>query len=238
MPAKTELDIALQPKQQELLAALRSVGPDVATRIGWGGARGAAKSGGLRRVALAMRFLYPGTTCCITRKIWEDLRINHVERYFVEYPWLEQHYNSSEHEISIPMKSGPPSVIAFRYAESLKKVRQKFMGAEYHEIYVDQAEQYEEESLITIPTAARMPGSRPGECKTAYFFNPGGPGTEYLRRVFWTHQFTARERPSNFKFIQAYGWDNYEWFRESDITSADIDAVVAKIAAQQNSSGR
>lgn len=213
LPAKTELDLCFQPKQAELRDIMRATGKSVPTRIGWGGSRGAAKSGGLRRICLAMRFLYPGTTGWIVRKIWEDLRINHVERYFDEFPWLEQYYNGSNKEIELPNKS----VIGFRHAESLKRVRQKFMGTECHDLYIDQAEQFSEEELILMPTTVRMPGEKPGECKTSFFFNPGGPGTEYLRRVFHLKQFKGKERPGNFQFIQAYGWDNYEWFRESGI---------------------
>jgi hypothetical protein len=222
------IDLSLQPKQMDLLKAMKATGAGVPTIWGWGGAKGAAKSGGLRRIALAMRFLFPGTTGWIVRKIWEDLRLNHVEEYFREWPWLEQHYNVNDKEISIPMTklvngkrvSCPPSVLGFRHAESLKKVRQKFAGPQCHDLYVDQAEQFDAEALVIMPTACRWPGAAPGECKTAFFFNPGGPGTEYLRRVFWTkHKWEKGEIPGNFGFIQAYGWDNYEWFRTEQIKS-------------------
>ena len=45
------------------------------------------------------------------------------------------------------------------------------------------------------------------------FFNPGGCGTEFLRRVFHLKQYHGKERASDYAFIQSYGWDNYEWMR-------------------------
>jgi len=63
----------------------------------------------------------------------------------------------------------------------------------------------------------RAAGAAPGVCKRIYTFNPGGVGTNYLRRIFHLRQFHDNETPSDFMFIQGYGWDNYEWFRGANI---------------------
>jgi hypothetical protein len=59
----------------------------------------------------------------------------------------------------------------------------------------------------------RAPGVAPGHCKRIYTFNPGGIGTNYLRRIFHLRDYHENETAADFLFIQAYGWDNYEWFR-------------------------
>jgi hypothetical protein len=58
-----------------------------------------------------------------------------------------------------------------------------------------------------------------GYCKRIYTFNPGGVGTNYLRRIFHKRKYSDNETPSDFLFIQGYGWDNYEWFRGLGIVS-------------------
>jgi phage terminase large subunit len=50
-------------------------------------------------------------------------------------------------------------------------------------------------------------------------FTPGGIGTEFLRRVFHLKQYKGNERSEDFAFIQAYGWDNFEWFNGIEITA-------------------
>ncbi|MBA3914587.1 MAG: hypothetical protein H0X25_12230, partial [Acidobacteriales bacterium] len=53
------------------------------------------------------------------------------------------------------------------------------------------------------------------QCKFVLFFNPGGEGIAFLKRVFGDRSYHERERPEDFAFIQAYGWDNVEWVREA-----------------------
>ncbi|MGD0630981.1 MAG: hypothetical protein ABR987_16760, partial [Terracidiphilus sp.] len=87
-----EIDLILQPKQRQLLNLLEAEGPNVPTRIGFGGARGGAKSGGLRRAAMVLASTYPGTVTVIVRKHFGDLVENHVEKMALEYPEFHKLY--------------------------------------------------------------------------------------------------------------------------------------------------
>lgn len=203
------LDVSLQPKQHQLLDHLEATGADVPTWLGYGGALGGGKSAAIRRIMLVRRGLYPATNGVIIRRVYDDLKKNHIDQFWLEYPELQQYYKSSDHEINLPNLSK----IQFMYAETFAEVQRKFTGNEFFDIFVDQAEQFSEQELRTIKTRNRWPGRTIGECKMSLYFNPGGVGTEFLRRVFWLKQYKSGERPTDFSFIQAYGWDNYQWFR-------------------------
>ena len=168
---------------------------------------------------IARRFTHPGTVGFIVRRLFRDLAENHIAKFQLEYPDLNQYYRSQDKEYRFPNGSR----IVFRYAENLDEVRSGFRGMEAMDIFVDQAEQFSEEELLMIKTANRWPNAQAGQCKLALFFNPGGVGTEFLRRIFYIKQYKELERPSDFAFLQAYGWENYEWFRgEVDITEKDF----------------
>jgi hypothetical protein len=203
------LDIALQPKQLELARLMEAQGPNVATWLGFGGALGGAKSGAIRRIMLARRGKYPGTIGVIMRRVLADVKENHIQKFWEEFPELRRYYNATDFEIVLPNGSR----IKFMYAENAQEVDRKFYGPEFFDIFIDQAEQFSERELRTINTRNRAPGAPDGLCKMGLFFNPGGCGTEFLRRVFWLKQYHDNERASDYAFIQSYGWDNYEWLR-------------------------
>ena len=208
-PTNPILDISLQPKQLELARLMEARGPDVATWIGYGGALGGAKSGAIRRIMLMRRGKYPKTIGVIMRRVLADVKENHIQKYWEEYPELREFYNSTDYEILLPNASR----IKFMYAENSMEVDRKFYGPEFFDIFIDQAEQFSEAELRTINTRNRAPGAPDGLCKMGLFFNPGGCGTEFLRRVFHLKQYHGKERASDYAFIQSYGWDNYEWMR-------------------------
>lgn len=218
------LDIAFQPKQIELYRLVRTVGPKAPIRLGFGGARGGAKTGGLRRLMLARRYEHPRTTGFLIRKNWADLFETFVEKYRIDFPQMSDWYRASEHQYVMPNGSR----IVLRYADCYKEVEQISRGPEAMDVFVDQAEQFTEQELVMLCTPNRKAGEgrQPGECKAVFGFNPGGPGTEYLRRIFWQKMYRGEEKPHEYAFIQAYGWDNYEWFRgEVDVTEPEFELL-------------
>jgi len=220
-PISADIDIALQPKQLELLRLMESTGLDVPTWLGYGGALGGGKSAAIRRIMLGRRFKYPGTNGVIVRRVFDDVKKNHIDPFWREYPQLQEFYRVADHELILPNKSK----ILFMYAETTAEVERKFTGIEFFDIFVDQAEQFSESELRTIKTRNRWPGMLAGQCKMGLFFNPGGCGTEFLRRVFYLKQYKEQERPTDFEFIQAYGWDNYMWFLDAGITIDEFYAL-------------
>jgi phage terminase large subunit len=206
-----DLPIRFQPKQVELN---RLIEHSLSSWIGYGGSRGGAKSGGARRVMLRRRIEYPGTRGQILRRVWEDTRLNHVEKFFEEFPDLREYYSESTHELTVPT-NGEPSTILFGHAEVEGDVRRKAYGPEFMDVFVDQAEQFSEKELKLLKLMCRWPNTPLHRCKFGLFFNPGGVGAAFLRRVFYTKEYHERENPDEFTFLQAYGWDNVEWCRDA-----------------------
>src|SRR5262249_25121430 len=111
--------------------------------------------------------------------------------------------------------TGKDSKIVFGYAETEEEIKRKFHGPEYMDIFADQAEQLSENEMRILKTACRWPGVSDSTCKFVLFFNPGGEGIAFLKRVFGDRSYHERERAGDFAFIQAYGWDNVEWVRDA-----------------------
>jgi phage terminase large subunit len=210
---EVNVSLKLQPKQTELLNLCDN---SIASTIGYGGSRGGGKSGALRRIMLLRRINNPGTAGLIFRRVYDDLKRNHIDKFFEEFPDLFKFYRSTDHEIVLPpVEDFPPSRIVFGYAETENEIKRKFHGVEYMDMFVDQAEQLSEVELKVMKTACRWPGVGRYACKFVLFFNPGGIGITYLKRIFSQKQYREKERPSDYAFIQAFGWDNVEWARSA-----------------------
>lgn len=214
-----QIRIRFQPRQYQFLEAVERSGEGCPTNIGYGGSRGGAKSGAIRRVMLQRRFDHPGTDGWIVRRTFPRLQDNHIEQMWREYPYLEQLYSTKDKAIVLPRQEGTDrsSRILFRYAETTKDVKQ-LIGPETMDMAVDQAEQFTQEELEYLRSNVRWPGKSKGSCKFLMAFNPGGKGAAYLKRIFIDgqkdhSQYTNREKASDFTFVQAYGWDNIEWVR-------------------------
>lgn len=224
MAAEVNISLKLQPKQTELLNLCEN---SIATTLGYGGSRGGGKSGALRRIMLLRRLSHPGTTGLIFRRVYDDLKRNHIDKFFEEFPHLFKFYRATDHELILPAEGNkPPSRIVFGYAETEAEIKRKFHGVEYMDMFVDQAEQLSESETKIMKTACRWPGVGRYSCKFVLFFNPGGVGIPYLKRVFNEKKFRDKERPTDYHFIQAYGWDNVEWVRsaliEEGLTEEDF----------------
>src|SRR5487761_2500115 len=186
-----------QPKQ----AALRKlVENSPATWIGYGGSRGGAKSHAARLLMWKRCEDWPGTRRCIFRRTYDLVRENHVEKLFAEYPALRQLYHLGDKELRFPNGS----VIAFRYGETPNDI-ENFIGKEYMDIFVDQAEMLTERELNTLKSCCRWPGTRDDQCKFILTFNPGNVGHAFLKRIFFDRNYNEREHAEDYAFVQAHG---------------------------------
>ena len=215
------VDLILQPKQFSLGQLIYRTGPDVATWIGGGGARAGGKSGGLRRIMLDRRYQRPGTAGVIVRRTYKDVNENHIQKYFSEFPDLIPYWRATDNEFRLPNKSR----LCFRYYENKAAVDQGMWGPEWYDVFVDQAEQFTEHELTIMRSACRWPDAPMNDCKLGLFFNPGGIGTEFLRRIFHQRRYTANENPSNYSFTHLFGWDNYVWFESCGLSPKEFYAL-------------
>lgn len=194
---------------------IKDRGANAATRIGFGGSRGSSKSRLGRDVAIEIALTTAinesGVLIYIVARNLGNLEDNYVKKYRIERPDLMEHYRASPRpEISLPNGS----VIAFRYADSSEDMTKLERGPEAYLVVVEQAEQFSEVELQQITKPNRWPNAPLGAAKTVYLFNPGGPGTGYLQRVFYLKQYRDTERPSDFAFVQSFSWDNWAWFEQ------------------------
>ena len=156
---------------------------------------------------LLRRLRFPGTFGVILRRVSDDVKKNHIEKFKQEFPELAPLLVDKE----IRLPNG--SKIMFMAAETKDDVDRKFFGPEYMDIFVDQAEQFEESEIRQLKMACRWPGQPDNSCKLGLFYNPGGVSMPFLKRIFFDRKFNAKEDPEDYAFIQAYGWDNVEWVR-------------------------
>ena len=207
------LRLTLQPKQRRILNLVRKTGSNAATKIGGGGSRGSTKSRTGRDIPLLVALENPGCLIYIVARNLGNLEDNYIKKYRSERPDIMEFYRGSPRpEITLPPSLGG-SVIGFRYADNPDDMTRLERGPEAILIVVEQAEQFTEEELIQIAKPARWPGAELNTAKVLYLFNPGGPGSSYLQRVFYLRQYSPNERPEDYAFVQMYGWDNFEWFR-------------------------
>lgn len=208
-----------QPKQKEFIDMLLATGDDIPVRIGFGGSRGASKSRTFRDAALVVASevaqTLPGIVIYIIRQIWGDVYQNHVKKLDLERPELTKFYSNKEY--SFPDAMGGPRIV-FGYGDTINDIRRVARGPEAYLMLIDQAEGFTEEELDELHTPNRWPASGPGGAKTAHSFNPGGKGSQYLKRVYFSRKFNTRERSCDFAFIQGYGWSNFDaWFANEGI---------------------
>ena len=216
MPAALpDFRVRLQTKQRLLLRQLRARGEDSPSHLGYGGARGGAKSGGAQRCALILALEEPGIGVMIFRRTWAQLKKNHVDEFFRAWPQLRDCWVAQDKALILPNNS----IISFVHAQTLDEIIEKERGLQAKYIFIDQAEQLSEEELKRLKISNRWPGTPAGDCKMVYLFNPGGPGTQYLRRIFFLHQYEENERAANYVFTHSFGWDNFEWARGAGICS-------------------
>lgn len=188
---------------------LRKLCNGPATWLGYGGAKGGGKSAAILFLQVLRRQQFPGTIGVILRRVWDDVYSNHVEGFKRLFPELAQLYANKE----VRFPNG--SKIRFMAAENFDDVQRKFNGPECMDLFVDQAEQFEEREILHLKTACRWPGMPENACKYGLFYNPGGVSMAFLKRVFHDRKYQGKERPDDYAFIQAYGWDNVEWVKSA-----------------------
>lgn len=82
----------------------------------------------------------------------------------------------------------------------------RYQGAEYDVIFLDEATQLKEEWMRQFAACLRGVNGFPK--RLYYTCNPGGPGHGYIKRLFIDRRFQAGENPEDYVFIPAKVTDN------------------------------
>ncbi len=200
------IKITLEPKQIELKNLIED---SLYTWIGYGGARGGAKSFAIRELALYFGLKY-GIKVFLFRRNRSELLDNHIYPLLQNHPDLKKYFNKQEMTLFNPAEPKQP-LIKFGYADNDTDVY-TYQGSEYPLMFIDEATQSTQEMIEFLKTSNRDPeGKFPGPAKMVLTMNPGGVGHAFIRRIFIDRSYTGNENPDNYVFIQASVWDNVYW---------------------------
>jgi phage terminase large subunit len=201
---KNTEQIALLPKQMLLKEIIENSNY---SWIGYGGARGGAKSYAIRELALLFGLMPEhGMKSLIFRRFSKELLKNHILPLYEKHPKLMEHYNKTEKILYAP--NGNP-IIQFGYADSESDIY-SFQGFEFDLIFIDEAAHCTPHQIQFLKTSNRSvkPNFVP---KMVLTMNPGGVSHSYLKRLFIDKKYYENEDPSQFFFIQSFLWDNVFW---------------------------
>ena len=185
-------------------------------RLGIGGARGGAKSGGGRRIIVNRRLEYPNTTGLVLRRSLKELEQSHLLKIFQEWPQLRRNYNEQKKKLYFPESH---SELFFGSAPTAKDVAD-FCSAEYADILIDEAQEFSQDELERLQGSNRCTTNPDITSKMIYTFMPGASssglppkGLPYLKRIFIDGDLRGEENQHRWAFVQAFCWDNIEWAR-------------------------
>ena len=198
-----KLQLKLQPKQSYLL---KIVEESKYTRIGEGGSRGGGKSKVLRDVQLYRRFKYPNTDGWLFRRTLEELRDNHIDPLFRDYPELGEYWKSEARELILPNKAK----LQFKIGETEGDIL-KNRGKQAMDIAVDESNLMRESEMRELGMCCRWPGYPDWQCKLLESFNPGGIGHNRIKRLYVDRTFLTNELPEMYYFLPTFAWDNVSW---------------------------
>jgi len=168
--------------------------------IAYGGARGGGKSWAVRTKAKLLALRYAGIRILIVRKSYPELIHNHITQLRQELYGIAR-YTDKDKVFKFPNGS----VIEFAYAENDKSL-ERIQGVEYDVIFVDESTQLTEYQLKIFNACVRGVNDFPK--RIYYTCNPGGPGMNYIKRLFVDRNYNEDENPDDYEFIQALVTDN------------------------------
>lgn len=182
------------PKQREVLT-------DTSHKyIAYGGARGGGKSWVVRTKAALMALRYPGIRIVIIRRTYPELQGNHINQ-MVEWLAGIAKYNRQDKIMSFPNKS----TIKFDYCSNDGDLMH-FQGQEYDVVFIDEATNFTDHQLDVFLACVR--GANLFPKRIYYTCNPGGPGHQYIKRLFVDRVYNGKEKPNEYVFYQALPQDN------------------------------
>ena len=173
----------------------------------YGGARGGGKSWVIRVKAVmdASQYGAPdkfseGIKIWIIRRTHKDLITNHLQPLKMMTQGMAT-YNQNEKKFTF--RNG--ATIQLMYCDNDNDI-DHLQGNEADEIFIEEATQLKPDWLQKIGASCRGVNNFPH--RVFYTCNPGGPGHEYIKRLFVERIFKDDEKPEDYSFVQAMVTDN------------------------------
>ena len=181
------------PRQREFLACEKKY-------VAFGGARGGGKSWAVRCKAKLLALRYAGIRILLVRRSLAELEANHLAFLRQELADVAE-YRAGERQF----RFCNGSVLQFGYCGCDRDL-DRYQGAEYDVIFLDEATQLKEQWMRQIAACVRGVNDFPK--RIYYTCNPGGPGHGYIKRLFIDRRFEDGEQPEDYAFIPARVTDN------------------------------
>ena len=209
------LHIGVPNEKQKLFLQCR------AKYIAFGGARGGGKSWAVRTKAKLMALRYPGIRLLLVRRTYQELENNHIRFLRRELAGIAE-YRATGRQFVCPNGS----VLDFGYCACDGDL-DRYQGAEYDVIFLDEATQLREEWMRQFAACLRGVNDYPK--RIYYTCNPGGPGHGYIKRLFIDRRFQAGENGEDYVFIPARVTDNEALLKKQPEYLQQLKALPRKL---------
>ena len=173
--------------------------------IAYGGARGGGKSWALRGKATLLACRYNGIRILILRRTYPELTETFVKPLKKDLADVMRAGMAQYRETDKEFVFGNGSLVMLGYCDNAADLN-RYQGAEYDVIFIDEATQWPEEWFITLTACVRGANDFP---KRIYLTcNPGGVGHNWVKRLFIDQEYKPTENPEDYVFIPAKVYDN------------------------------
>lgn len=202
------------PRQEEFLRCR-------AKYIAFGGARGGGKSWAVRTKAKLLALRYPGIRLLLLRRSLPEVETNHIRFLRRELAEVAEYRAAARQFV---FANG--SILESGYC-ACDGDMDRYQGAEYDVIFLDEATQLREEWMKQF--AACLRGVNDFPKRIYYTCNPGGPGHGYIKRLFIDRHFLPGERPEDYVFIPARVTDNRALLRSQPDYLRQLEALPVRL---------
>ena len=189
--------------------------------IAFGGARGGGKSWAVRTKARLLGLRYAGIRMLLIRRTYQELENNHLRFLRRELAGAAEYRHTARQFL---FRNG--SVLDFGYC-ACESDLDRYQGAEYDVIFIDEATQLRQEWLRQF--AACLRGVNDFPKRIYYTCNPGGPGHGYIKRLFIDRRYQRGEEAADYAFIPARVTDNQALLRAQPDYLRQLQALPEKL---------